>query len=338
MPRRNPHDAAALADVSRLAVEQAGVVTHEQARETGVSVGMIRRLADSGRWQRLHRGVLLTGGGPPGLPARMWAAHLALGPSSVVGGRAAGHYWGLLEGNMPDDAPILMLVPERAHLRTPGLRTLRVPDPLTRSHAARRPPVLTLEHAVLDRLAAARTEVAAVEAVLRACRLRLTTPQRLLAASAERSRLRRRSLLLALCADAADGVTSELERTYRDRVERRHGLPRGRRQVREQPHGAAPAYRDVRYDPFGVLVELDGRLGHETESDVWRDQLRDNAAVLTGSATLRFGWMGVAGSSCLAAAQVEALLVGRGWSGRGRPCQPGCPVGSAQESGAVVLF
>ena len=195
--------------------------------------------------------------------------------------------------------------------------------PADLAHPARIPPVLSVEHAVLGTVADARTDTAAVEAILRACRLRLTTPDRLLAAAAMRPRLRRRILLNQVCAEVRDGMTSELEKRYRNRIARPHGLPPARTQAPSQT-GSRRAYRDVLYEALGVIVELDGRLGHEQESEVLRDQERDNHATLTGQATLRFGWLAVVGAPCLVASQVGEMLRVRGWTGAIHPCGASC--------------
>jgi hypothetical protein len=258
----------------------------------------------------------------------MWGAHLALGPASVVAGVAAGQYWGLLEEDPRRRDPILMLVPEQSHLRTPGIRTRRVPDPGARAHPARLPPVLTVEHTVLDLVGAAATDAAAIEIVLRACRIKLTTPDRLRVLIERLPRLRRRGLLESLCTEVQVGVTSHLELRYAADVARAHGLPPARGQVRASSFRGCTVYRDVVYGEYGVLVELDGRLGHEEETSVMRDHFRDNDAALSGWATLRFGWLSVGGSRCEVALQVRSLLQLRGWSGGGHPCGLGCPLGS----------
>ncbi len=52
-----------------------------------------------------------------------------------------------------------------------------------------------------------------------------------------------------------------LEYRYLRDVERAHGLPRSRHQVRVVIAGQA-AYRDAYYDEYQLAVELDGRLAH----------------------------------------------------------------------------
>jgi hypothetical protein len=336
MPRRSPALAAALENVGAIAARQAGVVTTAQARAAGLPADAIRRLLISGRWVSLHRGVHLTHRVPAGLSARMWAAHLALGPSGVVGGMTAARYWGVVEGPPLPDEAITMVMPDGCRRRARGVHVTRVPCPAALAHPARIPPVLTIEHTVLSAVADAGTDSAAVEAILRACRLRLTTPDRLMAAAATRPRLRRRALLVQVCAEFRDGVTSELEKRYRSRVARPHGLPPGRTQAPCDVGPRRRGYRDLLYEAQAVIVELDGRLGHEQESEVLRDQERDNHATLTGKATLRFGWLAVVDDACVVAGQVGELLRVRGWTGTIRPCGPSCSAGRPLAPGSAA--
>jgi very-short-patch-repair endonuclease len=144
---------------------------------------------------------------------------------------------------------------------------------------------------------------------------RRTTAARLRLALDARSRHSRRLLLRELLADVADGVESPLELRYLRDVERAHGLPEGRRQqVSRHQHR-----RDVVYRDYGLVVELDGRLGHEGMGR-FRDMTRDNLATVSGEASLRYGHADVAGEPCLVARQVGEVLVLRGWRGQFRLC------------------
>ena len=102
---------------------------------------------------------------------------------------------------------------------------------------------MRIEHAVLDVAAEAPDELAAIAVMSDAVRARRTTAARLLEALSSRSRIPRRSFLLSVLHDVAEGTCSVLEHGYLDRVERAHGLPSGQRQVRESSRG--PLYRDV---------------------------------------------------------------------------------------------
>lgn len=101
-----------------------------------------------------------------------------------------------------------------------------------------------------------------------------------------------------------------VELAYLRDVERAHGLPRGRR---NRYRGNLRYRTDVDYDAYALLVELDGRLGHEGGGR-FRDYRRDNAFALQALTTLRYGWFDVAELSCEVTNQVSTILRARGWS------------------------
>jgi hypothetical protein len=71
------------------------------------------------------------------------------------------------------------------------------------------------------------------------------------------------------------------------------------------------------------VVELDGKVAHPAELR-WRDIRRDSASIVEGQKTLRYGWADVTERPCLVAAEVGAVLSGRGWDGRLRRCGRAC--------------
>lgn len=307
---RRTHDAAATPG-------RHGVLTRKALLRLGWTDRAIAVRVETGAWLRLHDGILLV---QPHCTdaARVRAAWLAGGRGAAVAGLAAAHLLGLAA-----DPPgiVDVLVP---HPRTPARREG------VRFHRRRRRirarwlegvRVTAAADTVVDLVEWAATDVDAVGWIHEACRRRITTPGRILAAAAERERLRRRRLLVATCGEAARGITSPLERWYARDVAAAHGLPQGRRQVRHR-FGARTAYSDVELERYSVVVELDGRLGHEELE--FRDMWRDNAHAAEGRATLRYGWRDVTSSPCEAASQVARVLSTRGWTGRLRPCGPGC--------------
>jgi len=141
---------------------------------------------------------------------------------------------------------------------------------------------------------------------------RRTTARRLRQALGARERHPRRRLIEGLLRDVAVGAQSPLEVTYLRDVERAHGL--SALVSRQRPSRDGRAQRDVWYDDFGVVVELDGRLGH-TGLGAFRDMDRDNLASLDGLLTLRSGAADLHGRPCSIAAQVARALRQRGWDG-----------------------
>lgn len=164
----------------------------------------------------------------------------------------------------------------------------------------------------------------AVAWAIRAVQRRLSTPDRVTAALADRNRERWRRDLTDAITGVRAGVHSPLELRYLRDVERKHRLPRGDRQVLTI-RGDARQYADVRYAEYGVVVELDGVLAHAAESRK-HDSRRDNANALDGFQTLRYGWVPVAYHACAVAREVAGLLSRRGWHGSPRACGNGCQI------------
>jgi hypothetical protein len=104
-----------------------------------------------------------------------------------------------------------------------------------------------------------------------------------------------------------------------------YGLPEPTRQVAFTTQDGRRGRRDRVYEPYGVVVELDGRLAHPAENQ-GKDKSRDNAAAAAGQQTLWYGWAQVRWEPCATAAEVARVLRRHGWRGRPRACSPGCPV------------
>lgn len=198
-------------------------------------------------------------------------------------------------------------------------------------HPVLAPPRTRVEETVLDLAGAAVSLDDALGWVLRACGSRRTTPDRLAAALARRSRVRWRTELSGALGLAAAGVHSPLEYRYVHRVERPHGLPTGRRQKLVVRAGQRQ-YQDVTYQDYGLVVELDGQAAHPAEAR-WRDARRDNATTAVGRGTLRYGWADVTERPCFVAGQVGDALAARGWTGTPRRCGRSCGLPGAGWAG-----
>jgi hypothetical protein len=122
----------------------------------------------------------------------------------------------------------------------------------------------------------------------------------------------------------ADATHSALEWRYRRDVERAHGLPASKGQASAR-RGRSKMWRDVLYRKYRLIVELDGAAAHPDEGR-HRDMGRDNAVVVEGGRSLRYGWHDVAGHACEAAIQVATVLRAAGWDGFPTPCSPNCLV------------
>lgn len=312
--------------VRALIRRQHGLLTRQQAIGCGLAPSAVTRLAR--QWQALARGVFLTTPAHDGWLAwevRAWAGVLRFGPAARLWLSDAGVTHGLvgLPDPVPpdrvDDMPIQLLVPAAGGgWRAPGYQLTRERPGTRQASTSRDPAATRVEDTVLD-LIAQGDAADVITWLTRAVQRRRTTPARLLRRLDERSRVRHRRLILEMLGDVAAGSTTHLELALVRDVLRAHGLPVGRRQLRT--HGTA-ATTDVGYPEFGLIIEVDGRVGHVGEG-TFRDRRRDNVHTLAGWTTLRFGWSDVTGNPCAVAADIAELLIRRGWTGIPVPC-PRC--------------
>lgn len=263
----------------------------------------------------VRRGVHLT---VPGRSGWWWDATSAL---LCVGSGAA---WAF--GTAGFAHGLLRRAPATVHLLVDASATPKEPDGV-RVHRSRYadarvddlhwPWRTRAEETILD-LAESGT-VDDVAALLgRAFQRGLTTEATLRSLLRERSRHPHRDLLLAMLADVASGAESAMEVRFLRDVERPHGLPRGRRQA-PMTIGSVHVH-DIAYDDQHVLVELDGRLGHDGEDRV-RDGVRDRRSATRAWLTLRAYWRDVAGAPCALATEVGDVLGQRGWRDRPHACR-----------------
>lgn len=312
------HDMHARLEVSdslrRLADLQAQLITREQATGLGLSPEALGRLVEQGHWARLAPGLYSTVATEPSWETLAWGGTLLGGSRARLGPEASGYLYGLLRR---PPRPIDVLVPYAAPVRVAGpWRFVRERDGVRPTRSPGSPPRLTPECTVLD-LASQRTPGEVVGLVTKAVQKGLTSPERLRRLLDTRARQRHRGLIEGMLAEVAAGVESYLESLYLHTVERPHGLPRGDRQVQDPD---LPYERDVKYDPYSLLVELDGRLGHEGEGR-FRDMNRDNRHALRDELTLRFGYYDVSSRPCPVAFQVYLALAKRGYAEPFRRCR-----------------
>lgn len=306
---------AALEQAISLARQQGGVISRAQWSGLGMHHNTVARLVRMGQWMPMARGVHQVHPGPPSAEGLSWGGILLGGEGSAVVGLAAAHLW-TMEPQMPEVVGIA--VPHQVQVRDAGAwhferrRTM----PPTRGL----PPRTTVEETVLDLCHQDPTR--AEHWVTEAVRRRLTTRAQLRRALARRTRIAGRRDLELLLSPQEEGVESPLEGIYRRDVERAHGLPSATRQFVE-----AGERRDMYYEEYGLVVELDGRLGHEGAGR-FRDMARDNRNTVRGRATLRYGWTDCRHHACETARQVGSTLALLGWGGMPQSC-PRCRMQAA---------
>jgi hypothetical protein len=146
-------------------------------------------------------------------------------------------------------------------------------------------------------------------------RERLTTPARLREHLAVLPHnMRHRRVIEEVLDDVGSGAYSFIKVHYLRAVERPHGLPSGSRQRRVSA-GRRIWFRDVEYLGLCLVVEPDGRLGHETFDERSRDMTRDNHAAADRRRTLRAGYRHAMSEACETALLVSQILRQQGWRG-----------------------
>ncbi len=310
-----------LKDVRKLMQAQGGVVAKHQLDALGVCYPTVRAELAAGRWTRLSEGIYFLGNTRPGVSSRRWAALLACGKGAVLSHNTAADIYGFARSRWFKRCIEVSIPDERQEVAIPGVRVRR--SRLLPGKATVRDgwPITTPADTVLDLVAEMRSPHDVVALLTDACRSKAVKPQEILEAMGHRKRQRFRQLVKDVLADVIGGVESLLEHKYLVRVERPHGLPKGRRQVKARAHGV-PIAEDVEYDEFETVVELDGRLGHEG-SGRHRDRRRDNSGTVQKKATLRYGHADLM-EPCEAALEVATVLRDHGWTGQLTKCGPRC--------------
>jgi len=311
-------------EISILAQRQAGAISRRQLVEAGLNPQLIIRRIERGRWQQLYWGVYATFNGLPPRETWLWAAVLRAGDGAVLSHQTAAELHGLID--FPAEV-IYVTVPSTRRVAIRGL-IVRISGRIGQATQPKRdPPRTSVEETVLDLVQVSPGFDDACGWITRACAKRLTTEEKLRAALASRKKTRWRAELDDVLAAAGDGIHSVLEYRYVRDVERAHGLPRSRHQVRVVIDGRT-VYRDAYYEEYQLAVELDGRLAHP-DDERWRDSRRDNQARARGVETARYSWRDVYARACETALLQAQILRRRGWRGTPRPCSARCPVGRA---------
>ncbi|MCK0439890.1 hypothetical protein MUG78_10585 [Gordonia alkaliphila] len=315
-------------DLAATLDRQHGVIHRAQAVACGATDNDLRRMVRQRDLTIVQLGIYVDHTGALTWKQRAWAAVLVAYPAALS-------HESVLHPGSGDTIHIAVdrtrkvevIAGVAVHYRTDLARLVRW---------TANPPAVRLEEALLDVAAGASTTAAAI-GVLTDGIGRRTTADRVLRTLATRTSLPRSAFLRCLLTDIRDGTCSALEHGYLDRVERPHGLPCGRRQAPTTV--GRPGFRDVDYEQWGLVVELDGRKGHDDAAARDRDLERDlDAAIGADRLTLRLGFRQVFGRACTTAAKVDAVLRRRGWTGPFVRCAA-CPDPAPERalpSGAVT--
>ncbi|WP_406031458.1 hypothetical protein OG801_22260 [Nocardioides sp. NBC_00163] len=304
--------------------QQDGVLSHAQLTAGGLTRADMIRMQRRKEIVRVHRRVYVDHTGPLTWHQRAWAAVLYAAPAYVCGPsvEAPRAERPMVPGMVPD--PIHVAIDQTRRVAPqPGIVIHRLTNLETHAHGGV-PPRLKLEDNALAMAHDARSEIDAIASLAGVAGRTHVTAGSLRGALSRFPSLRRRAWIAKIIDDLESGTNSVLEHGYLTKVERVHGLPRSERQtVRATPKGSQ--FRDVEYVAYGLVVELDGALGHDT----WRDQARDADRVLddlaaTRTVTARLRWHQVFETPCRTAQGIARVLASRGWADSPRACDDAC--------------
>lgn len=259
---------------------QAGVISHAQLREHGLSQRQIDTLRSSGRLVVAHNRVYRASTAPDGYKAALWTAQLTT--RGTLGFNTGCHLWDML----PDaPAPITVLIDEPRRVSAPrGVRVRRRSQPVESQilHGLRVTPRAT---SLLDHL----SDLPRPEARTlfdRGLQKGWITPddiaRRLSWPMWGNGQLRELAKVLG------DGAVAASERLL-------HALLRDARMTGWVPNLSVLALGvrcvvDVAFPEQRVAIEVDGMAYHTDVERFQRDRTRQNALIATGWTVLRFTW------------------------------------------------
>jgi hypothetical protein len=296
--------------VTALAARQHGAFALGQLADGDVGRRWVQNLAERGVVVRRAPAVYVVAGTPDTWHQRLTVGLLALGEESWVSHEAAARLHGL-DRSKEGAVELTVLRGRRGRAgpyavhTTGSLPTIdRVEVDGFRAVSATR--------TVLD-LARSRAPRARVQAAIdSAVRLGLTSPTALgLRMAAHRGPGHWGVRLLDdLLVDS--GGHTMLERRFLELV-RQGGMPRPATQVIHRRDGTTFARVDFLFEPYGVVIEVSGRLGHSTPAERARDAQRRNELQDVGRKVYEYTWEDVTRRPAFVERTLVARLHDAGW-------------------------
>lgn len=306
-PRSRADRELRLRAVREVGDAQGGVVSRDQLRTAGITASELEAHVLGGRWRAVHSQSIAVHTGPLSQCGHHWAAVFEAGERGCLDGVSA-----LVAGGLEhfDEEVVRVSVPRGVLVRRAAGVDIRQTRRLLASDRA--PSGIPRTRAEVAGVRAglwARSDRQATLLLTMAVQQRLTTPERLGTQAMTVRRDRRRMLLTTVITDLLGGVRSLGEHEFAQMC-RSRGLPEPTRQaVRQGPGGRW--YLDVSWEPWGVVVEVDG-IQHEWASHVVSDALRHNAITLDRAIVLRLPLLGLRVAPDDFFDQIVAALLSRG--------------------------
>jgi very-short-patch-repair endonuclease len=266
--------------------------------------GAIDRRVRRGRLHVVHRGVYAVGHRVLSPRGRWMAAVLAAGPGAVLSHRSAAALWGI----RPTSRARVDVTVRRSRRARPGIDVHSADIRDDETTTVDGIPVTTVARTILDLAAvvpAHHTERAINEAEVR--RLAETPSLGALVARYPRRRgTRTINRILETSRIGQDVTGSELESRFLAFLDA-HGIPRP--EVNQHIHiGDQLIEADCLWRAQKVIVELDARSTHDTETAFEDDRAKDRAFQVAGYRPIRVTWRQLHQQRPMIAADLNALL------------------------------
>jgi very-short-patch-repair endonuclease len=299
-------------DITSIAERQFGLITHEQAVESGLSRFVVRELTRSGRWWLVHRHVYAIAGSPRSWEQVALAAVFASGGRAVLSHGSASHLYGMRSGELEDGVE---LTSERSRrVRMPGVISHRSLLLFDEDRCQLGPfPITSAARLVVDlsgRLSAAALG-RVTDDLMRRRKLDLVDLKRCvgrLPFAPGRAPSKVHDVLRARWSGYDPG-DSDLE-TRVLRALARAGLPIPHQQVRVEIRGRR-YYIDLAYTDVLLAVEVDSWLYHRSRSRFDGDRARRNDLTLLGWTVLQVT-DGMSDDEIVATVASALTVLGRG--------------------------
>jgi hypothetical protein len=279
-------------NLMEVAQRQHSVLTLDQALACGMTAKQVRQRLQSGRWERLGKGVYRIAGSRPTWEQRLIALTFAAGPTAAASHRSAAAL--LAIPGFERRGPVEVTTPRPRRHRTEGELVHRW-RPFPAHH------LTVIDGIVTTRVARTLCDLAGVlhpgrteRAVDNCLAMGVATPGTLEATFFDLASRGRKGMAVMrrLLAERSDGYVppaSELEARFLDLVSDA-GLPPPVRQLDAGDHEDWIGRVDVAYPPARVLIELDSRRHHSSKLDREADDERDRRLRRAGWRVVRFTW------------------------------------------------
>ncbi len=284
-----------------------------QIRAHGVTDRQVEYACATGRIVRRHRGVYSFPPVKETPKARVWAAHLRLGPASFATHLAALAQHGIrawdedcvhigcrTQRRAPAGVVVhrLTALPARHVWKVAGLPTSAPPRALLDSATILGPD--PLEVAVADALADRKVSLSKLDDIL------ATSP-------GHHGRAALVAAIASIREDPGQGRThGEMEKRFRPLLKALPGLPRYVRNAHLDLGDGTVVKPDVWFPSVRVWIELDSRRWHEQRRTMDADRRKDQRAVALGIAPFRITWRHLDGQWREVSADLLATIAVRG--------------------------